>query len=89
VIQVTSYRRDDHVIVRIADDGVGMSQEMLSHLYEPFFTTKGPGKGTGLGLFACYRAVARHGGKISADSLEGEGTIFRVSLPLRREPVLD
>jgi signal transduction histidine kinase len=88
-IQVTSYRRDERVIVRIADTGVGMSEGMLKHLYEPFFTTKGPGKGTGLGLFTCYRAVVRHGGEISVNSREGEGTIFRVSLPVQMEPVLD
>jgi len=85
-IQVTSHRRDDQIIVRIADTGVGMSSEMLKHLFEPFFTTKGPGKGTGLGLFTCYRTLVRHGGEIRVDSLEGEGTVFRIALPIRREP---
>jgi signal transduction histidine kinase len=68
--------------VRIADTGVGMAQEMLKHLYEPFFTTKGPGKGTGLGLFTCYRTLVRHGGEIHVESREGEGSVFRVSLPI-------
>jgi two-component system NtrC family sensor kinase len=85
-IQVTSHRRDDQIIVRMADTGVGMSDEMLKHLFEPFFTTKGPGKGTGLGLFTCYRTLIRHGGEIRVDSLEGEGTVFRIALPIRREP---
>jgi signal transduction histidine kinase/CheY-like chemotaxis protein/GAF domain-containing protein len=88
-IQVASHLRDDQVVVRIADDGIGMSEDMLKHLYEPFFTTKGPGKGTGLGLFTCYRTVARHGGEIRVDSLEGEGTVFRISLPIHRELALD
>jgi signal transduction histidine kinase len=88
-IQVTSHRRDDQIIVRMADTGVGMSDEMLKHLFEPFFTTKGPGKGTGLGLFTCYRTLIRHGGEIRVDSLEGEGTVFRIALPVRREPALE
>jgi signal transduction histidine kinase/CheY-like chemotaxis protein/GAF domain-containing protein len=88
-IQVTSHRRDDRIIVRVADTGVGMSDEMLKHLFEPFFTTKGPGKGTGLGLFTCYRTLIRHGGEIRVDSLEGEGTVLRISLPIRREPVFE
>ena len=86
-IQVTSHRRDDRIVVRIADTGVGMSVEMLKHVYEPFFTTKGPGRGTGLGLFTCYRTLERHGGDIRVDSLEGEGTVFRISLPVHQELV--
>jgi signal transduction histidine kinase len=86
-IQVTSHRREDRIVVRIADTGVGMSVEMLKHVYEPFFTTKGPGRGTGLGLFTCYRTLERHGGDIRVDSLEGEGTVFRISLPILPEPV--
>lgn len=86
-IQITSHRRDDRIVVRIADTGVGMSVEMLRHVYEPFFTTKGPGRGTGLGLYTCYRTLERHGGDIRVDSLEGEGTVFRISLPVHPEPV--
>jgi two-component system NtrC family sensor kinase len=88
-IQVTSHRRDDRIVVRIADTGMGMSVEMLKHMYEPFFTTKGPGRGTGLGLFTCYRTLERYGGDIRVDSLEGEGTVFRISLPIHREPVIE
>ncbi len=88
-IQVASHRRDNRIVVRIADNGVGMSEDMLKHLYEPFFTTKGPGKGTGLGLFTCYRTLARHGGEIRVDSQEGEGTVFRISLPIHQEPAFD
>jgi signal transduction histidine kinase len=81
-IQITSSQQDGQVVVRIADTGVGMAEEMLKHLYEPFFTTKGPGKGTGLGLFTCYRTLVRHGGEIQVESREGEGSVFRVSLPI-------
>jgi signal transduction histidine kinase/DNA-binding response OmpR family regulator len=89
MIQVTSHWRDDRIVVRIADTGVGMSEELLKHVYEPFFTTKAPGRGTGLGLFTCYRTLERHGGDIRVDSLEGEGTVFRISLPIHQEPIVE
>lgn len=81
-IRVSSSLNDGQVVVRISDTGVGMAEEMLKHLYEPFFTTKGPGKGTGLGLFTCYRTLVRHGGDIQVESCEGKGSVFRVTLPI-------
>jgi signal transduction histidine kinase/CheY-like chemotaxis protein len=81
-ILISSFQQDGHVVVRIADTGIGMAEEMLKHLYEPFFTTKEPGKGTGLGLFTCYRTLVRHGGDIQVESNEGEGSVFRVTLPI-------
>lgn len=86
-IRVSSFEQDGHVVVRIADNGVGMAEQMLKHLYEPFFTTKGPGKGTGLGLFTCYRTLVRHGGDIQVESQEGKGAVFRVTLPIYPSPV--
>lgn len=65
----------------IRDNGKGMDHETLSHLFEPFYTTKE--KGTGLGLSMCYRIVENHNGLIYADSRLGEGTTFTVKLPLR------
>jgi signal transduction histidine kinase/CheY-like chemotaxis protein/GAF domain-containing protein len=88
-IRVSSSLKDGQVVVRIADSGVGMAEEMLKHLYEPFFTTKGPGKGTGLGLFTCYRTLVRHGGDIQVESQEGEGSVFRVTLPVYAAPVCE
>jgi signal transduction histidine kinase len=85
-IRVSSFQQDGQVVVRIADSGVGMAEEMLKHLYEPFYTTKGPGKGTGLGLFTCYRTLVRHGGDIRVESQEGEGAAFRVTLPFCASP---
>jgi signal transduction histidine kinase/DNA-binding response OmpR family regulator/GAF domain-containing protein len=80
-IRIQSDRQGDWVAVHMTDNGVGIPEDQINHLYEPFFTTKEPGKGTGLGLFTCYRTVARHGGEITIDSLEGEGTTFHVFLP--------
>ncbi len=81
-IHITARRHDEWVTVHVADDGIGMSEQVLKRIYDPFFTTKAPGKGTGLGLFTCYRTILRHGGKITVDSQVGEGTVFHVSLPI-------
>jgi len=86
-IRVSSFQQDGQLVVRIADTGVGMAEDLLTHLYEPFFTTKGPGKGTGLGLFTCYRTLVRHGGDIQVESQEGKGSVFRVTLPIYDSPV--
>lgn len=81
-IRITSLLRGDWVEVHIADNGAGISDQQLNHLYEPFFTTKEPGKGTGLGLFTCYRTIARHGGKITVTSQADVGSIFHILLPV-------
>ena len=70
-----------HVILTVKDTGMGMTDNTLKHLYEPFFTTKEIGKGTGLGLATVYGIVKQHGGTIQAQSSPGE-TIFRVYLPV-------
>jgi signal transduction histidine kinase len=64
--------------VEIADQGVGIKDEDLLHIFSPFFTTKN--SGTGLGLAVCYWIIKEHGGIIRVDSVEGKGSIFKVSL---------
>jgi two-component system NtrC family sensor kinase len=88
-IRVTSIREDDQVVVRVSDNGIGIPSDELDRIYDPFFTTKPPGKGTGLGLFTCYRTVHRHGGEITVDSQIGVGTTFEVALPIGAVPILD
>jgi signal transduction histidine kinase len=70
----------DGVCVSICDSGTGIPEEFRPHLFEPFATTKPPGKGTGLGLHISHSVVARHGGRIEVDSAPGR-TCFIVSLP--------
>ncbi len=65
----------------IADTGSGMDEATMARIYEPFFTTKGPGKGTGLGLSMVYGLVSRAGGTIGVQSRVGEGTTFTILLP--------
>lgn len=86
LIEVSSFQRGEDVIVRVSDNGIGIPTHRLERIYDPFFTTKDPGKGTGLGLFTCYRTIHRHGGTIVVDSEDGLGTRFDVVLPVRKEP---
>ena len=70
---------DNDVSVTIRDSGEGMTQEQLTHLFEPYRTTKAGG--TGLGLMVTSRIVRDHGGTIAAESSQGEGTTFTIRIP--------
>ncbi|MBU1218605.1 GHKL domain-containing protein [Myxococcota bacterium] len=73
---------EENAIVEVTDDGSGISPQNISRIFDPFFTTKVVGEGTGLGLHIVYNIVQKHNGNITVDSKEGEGTTFRVSVPL-------
>jgi len=76
-----------HVRIEIQDTGSGMSPETLNKIYNPFFTTKEPGKGTGLGLFIVRQIVERNRGRISVESTLGKGTTFSLEFPIgKTEP---
>ena len=72
--------------IMIRDSGCGIAPENLQKIFDPFFTTKGVGKGTGLGLSVSHGTIEAHGGTIEVDSKVGEGTEFRVYLPLEGIP---
>ena len=78
---VTSRHEDGSVVVTIRDTGTGIKKEHLNQLFAPFFTTKDPGKGTGLGLNIVHKIITNHGGSISVESDEGQGAAFIVRLP--------
>jgi two-component system NtrC family sensor kinase len=83
----TKYLREKECVsVFFADTGVGIPQENLSKLFEPFFSTKKKGKGVGLGLSVAYGIIQEHGGSIHVQSEEGRGTTFTIELPLKTNP---
>jgi signal transduction histidine kinase len=71
----------EYVSIEVADEGVGMSSQLLTRIFDPFFTTKAIGEGTGLGLSVAYGIVRDHGGWIDAASEPGRGSRFAVHLP--------
>ncbi|HZR31626.1 MAG TPA: ATP-binding protein [Terriglobales bacterium] len=80
-LRVRTYREDSCVVVEIGDNGPGISREVQPHIFEPFYTTKGVGEGTGLGLDTVQRIVKQHRGNIEVTSKPGD-TLFKVWLPL-------
>ena len=82
-IDVASRRSDDHIVVDVQDDGPGLSDEMLRKIFDPFYTTKDTGQGTGLGLWVSHSIVAKMGGSIHAkNNPDGKGAVFTVEIPI-------
>ena len=81
---VSSEQSSDEIIFRISDSGVGISEAAANMIFDPFYTTKSAGKGTGLGLAVCYGIIMAHGGTIRAEPNQPTGTTFLVSLPVSR-----
>jgi signal transduction histidine kinase len=75
----------DHVQVLMTDNGIGMSPAEAAHIFEPFYTTKEPGQGTGLGLATSQRIIQQHGGDIEVVSQQGKGATFIVRLPVKEQ----
>jgi len=77
------------VMLKVRDTGCGMSEEVCAHIFEPFYTTKPVGEGTGLGLAMAYGIIDNHGGSICCSSQPGEGTRFHICLPAIDAPVAE
>ena len=83
-VDVSKPEKDNVVVIRVADTGVGMSEEVKASIFEPFFTTKSGVKGVGLGLSVVYGIIELHNGTIEVGSSLGRGTTFTICLPLKQ-----
>lgn len=81
-VRVQTGWENSHITVTISDNGPGIPPAQLKRVLEPFFTTKAPGQGTGLGLSTCYRIVKQHGGDLRIESQVEQGTTVVVTLPV-------
>ena len=81
-IRISTIPAEDHSLtIEVSDSGMGIAPENVAKIYDPFYTTKGVGRGTGLGLAVSYGIVQEHSGHISVESNPGRGTAFRITLP--------
>ncbi|MBV6644434.1 MAG: GHKL domain-containing protein [Cyclobacteriaceae bacterium] len=88
-ITIYTEEMDNQIQVRIKDNGVGIPEHIKARIWEPFFTTKPVGVGTGLGMSITYGIIEKHGGKIELTSEEGKGTEFAISLPKKIEKAVE
>ena len=84
IIVSTGTAEDGSLVAEICDTGIGIAPENVAKIYDPFYTTKVVGQGTGLGLAVSYGIIQEHAGRISVDSTPGKGTSFRITLPTAR-----
>ena len=76
------WRGQCEVEIHAHDNGIGIQQKIVNKIFQPFFTTKPTGQGTGLGLSLAYDIIKAHGGEIKVESKEGEGSEFIIQLPV-------
>ncbi len=81
LVSVVTKKENEKVVIKVIDNGFGIPQRSVDKVFQPFFTTKPPGQGTGLGLSLTYDVIKAHGGTIKIETKEGEGTAFVVELP--------
>jgi len=81
-IRIASRKQGDEIHVQVMDNGKGVPPDRLTRIFEPFYTTKAPGRGTGLGLSVSHRIVKQHGGRIQVESQVGVGSAFTVMIPI-------
>ena len=85
-ITVTSKKTHEKILISVSDNGNGIRQEILDKIFQPFFTTKPTGQGTGLGLSLSYDIIKAHGGELKVNTTEGQGAEFIIELPLKSNP---
>jgi signal transduction histidine kinase len=85
-VVLSTDEQEGKIVFKVADDGAGMDYEVKKKIFTSFFSTKVTGKGTGLGLLTTRKIVQEHGGKVSFNSTEGAGSVFRLEFPRQRLP---
>jgi signal transduction histidine kinase len=85
-VVLSTRERDGVLVFEVADDGCGMDYDIKQRVFTNFFSTKASGKGTGLGLLTTRKIVQEHGGKVSFESAEGKGSVFRLEFPRESLP---
>jgi len=80
-LTITTYEKNNKAYIELKDTGVGISEENISRIFDPGYTTKGANVGTGLGLSICYQIIQEHKGEIEVESKVGKGTTFKIILP--------
>jgi two-component system, NtrC family, sensor kinase len=80
-VSIATKKADGKVLISVKDNGIGIAPRSLDKIFQPFFTTKPTGQGTGLGLSLSYDIVKAHGGELNLQTVEGEGSEFTISLP--------
>ena len=81
-IIISTFLEENHIFCTIEDNGCGIPEDRLANVFEPFYTTKNVGEGTGLGLYVCYKIVTKSGGNINIKSTQGKGTAVTLEFPL-------
>ena len=86
IVTVSTKKAGEKIEIRVSDNGNGIPQKVLDKIFQPFFTTKPAGQGTGLGLSLSYDIITKgHGGELKVETKEGEGSVFIISLPVNSE----
>jgi signal transduction histidine kinase len=80
-VEVSTARSGNNMLLTVKDNGNGIPEKIKDKIFQPFFTTKPTGEGTGLGLSLSYDIVKAHGGELKVETKEGEGTVFMIQLP--------
>ena len=81
-VTVSTHKKGKTILISVKDNGSGISPKVLDKIFQPFFTTKPTGQGTGLGLSLSYDIVKAHGGELKVETKEGEGSQFIIQLPI-------
>jgi signal transduction histidine kinase len=81
-VEVSTHKSDDKIEIHVKDNGTGIASKAVDKIFQPFFTTKPTGQGTGLGLSLSYDIIKAHGGELKVETKEGEGSDFTIQLPI-------